>query len=117
METPLAPRFSENLFARCDQPNLQRAIRPTEKRDTGMPPTIALPRISDEFQCSIKKRHSHRWPERFSAECCVKNTQIWPPGRCYNFNYKLNMKKQWRRNESRQEKHESALRCVRISVV
>ena len=52
------------------------AIRRPGKRDTGMPPSVAGVRLAIGPPQAIKKRPSHRPAERFSTDCCVKNTQF-----------------------------------------
>ena len=45
----------------------------------GMPPSVAAMTLANKVLGAMKKAPSHRLADRFSAECCVKNTQFtWP---------------------------------------
>lgn len=42
----------------------------------GMPPSVAAIKLPITSRGAMKKRHSHSLMERFSTDCCVKNTKL-----------------------------------------
>jgi hypothetical protein len=94
LELPRAPRLPSPSRT-APQPLTQNKTQglvslydPTPgKRDMGMPPSVAALKLPISLGGAMKKHPSHRRMERFSSQCCGKNTNL--PSVCPQYDQAL----------------------------